>query len=229
MALGTGGREVVQTIPRSNPVVSSVRVEHPVPSSLPHNPHGTLCDRNVNVNVNCTELNSMPNSNPIPKLPKLPKLPDTPNAPNAPNVPNAPIPTAATGARRLFKLFIANIPYAVTEDQLRSHFAACGEIVAWHIVCDAEGSRGFGFVTFADERGMQAGMELNGSTLEGRELVVKVAESKGRGPINNNNRKYGPKAPATPAAPVAPAPATTPVADSASTSTSGSASTNVSV
>ena len=76
------------------------------------------------------------------------------------------------------KLYVGNLPYSATEEQLRTVFAGAGEVVSVQIVTDkfTNKSRGFGFVTFADaESAAKAREELNNSDLDGRSIRVDTA------------------------------------------------------
>jgi RNA recognition motif-containing protein len=79
------------------------------------------------------------------------------------------------------KLFVANLSYDVGDEELRNAFEECGSVANAQVITDrATGrSRGFGFVEMESEEGMNAAIEtLNGRNLQGREIVVKVAENK---------------------------------------------------
>lgn len=76
------------------------------------------------------------------------------------------------------KLFVGNIDWATTDDQLKELFEQHGEIEEAIILKDkfSGRSRGFGFVTFVnDEDGDKAVEALNGHDLNGRELAVNEA------------------------------------------------------
>ncbi len=79
------------------------------------------------------------------------------------------------------KLFVANLSYDVTDDVLRKAFEECGDVEEAQVIMDrgTGRSRGFGFVKMATEEGMNAAIDtLSGRNLEGREIVVKLAENK---------------------------------------------------
>lgn len=79
------------------------------------------------------------------------------------------------------KLFVGNLPWSLSSHSLKELFAAFGEIVDSVIISDrATGrSKGFGFVTFADEESAKkAEAEMNGKEIEGRAIVVNVAKPK---------------------------------------------------
>lgn len=76
------------------------------------------------------------------------------------------------------KLFVGNLPYNVTSDDLEDLFRQVGEVVSSNIITDrATGrSRGFGFVEMASPEAAQAAIEqLNDREFEGRNLVVNEA------------------------------------------------------
>jgi len=79
------------------------------------------------------------------------------------------------------KLFVGNISWNVSEEQLADHFSGFGEIEECKIIMDrmTGRSRGFGFVTIEDEAAGNAAIEaLNGKELDGRPLNVNVARPK---------------------------------------------------
>lgn len=86
-----------------------------------------------------------------------------------------------------FKLFIGNLSYDATEDQLKEAFEAFGTVESASIVLDRETgrSRGFAFVEMSSEEEGKAAIEgLDGKELAGRPLHVN--EAKPKEPRNNN-------------------------------------------
>lgn len=81
------------------------------------------------------------------------------------------------------KLFVGGLPWAVTNDQLRDHFAVHGEVVEAKVVMDRQTgrSRGFGFVIFNTEEEAKKALALDGEELEGRRIRVEVARDKREG------------------------------------------------
>ena len=76
------------------------------------------------------------------------------------------------------KLFVGGIAWATTEEQLREAFSEHGEIKDLIIIKDRETgrSKGYGFVTMADEESGKNAMEqLNGKEIDGRTLRVDEA------------------------------------------------------
>src|SRR5262249_52799107 len=73
------------------------------------------------------------------------------------------------------KLFVGNLAYGVTEDELREVFGAIGACESVSIVMDRDTgqSRGFGFVTMAsNDDADRAKKQLDGTDLKGRRLRV---------------------------------------------------------
>jgi len=76
------------------------------------------------------------------------------------------------------KLYVGNLPWSVTNDSLKELFVVYGEVVEAVVITDRMSgrSKGFGFVTFADETvAEKAAAEMNGKDVEGRQIVVNVA------------------------------------------------------
>lgn len=71
-------------------------------------------------------------------------------------------------------LYVGNLPWALTEDELADAFGRLGAVQAVRIITDRETgrSRGFGFVE-VDGIALQEAIEaMNGSELQGRRLTV---------------------------------------------------------
>ena len=78
-------------------------------------------------------------------------------------------------------VFVGNLSFQTTEDELRSLFVPIGEVTRVHIVTDkATGqNRGFGFVEMTkDEDANKAIATLNGQDHNGRALRVNEANAK---------------------------------------------------
>ena len=76
-------------------------------------------------------------------------------------------------------IYVGNIPWSVTDDQLEELFAQFGTVTSAKISVDkfSKRSRGLGFVEMADG-GEQAIAALNDKDFEGRPLVVNESRSK---------------------------------------------------
>ena len=76
------------------------------------------------------------------------------------------------------KLFVGNLSFNTTENDLQDAFAAHGTVVEASIMVDRMTARprGFGFVTMSSEEEAQKAIDaLNGQELDGRALTVNVA------------------------------------------------------
>jgi cold-inducible RNA-binding protein len=92
------------------------------------------------------------------------------------------------------KLFVGNLSFNTTENDLQDAFAAHGTVTETNLMMDRVSGRprGFGFVTMSsDEEAQKAIAALNGAQLDGRALTVNIARPReerpgggggGRGP-----------------------------------------------
>lgn len=83
------------------------------------------------------------------------------------------------------KLFVRNISFRLTEDDIRNIFTPYGEVVSTSIPKDRETgrSRGFAFVEMKTQAEAEAAIEgVNGTEVQGREIFVSFSESKSRTP-----------------------------------------------
>ena len=80
------------------------------------------------------------------------------------------------------KLYVGNLAWGVTDDELNQLFAEYGNVASAVVITDRETgrSRGFGFVEL-ESGGEEAIEALNGQDLQGRPLRVNEAQSKNRG------------------------------------------------
>lgn len=81
------------------------------------------------------------------------------------------------------KIFVGNLSWKTTEDQLKAHFETFGVVVSAKIVTDqmTGKSKGFGFVQMADADSANAAIrELNGKPLVDRALRVSLAQERDR-------------------------------------------------
>ena len=77
------------------------------------------------------------------------------------------------------KVYVGNLPFTVDDAKLKDAFSAHGEVVEAVVIKDkfSRRSKGFGFVTFANEEGAQKAIsEMDGKDLEGRPLKVNEAK-----------------------------------------------------
>tara|TARA_B100001167_G_scaffold183252_1_gene141657 strand:+ start:1972 stop:2217 length:246 start_codon:yes stop_codon:yes gene_type:complete len=75
-------------------------------------------------------------------------------------------------------LYVGNLPWSATEEELKAHFEEAGPVKAVRIITEGRSgrSKGFGFVEMeSDESGQTAIDSLNGKDFGGRELRVDKA------------------------------------------------------
>jgi len=84
------------------------------------------------------------------------------------------------------KLYVGNISFQASEDDLKELFSQAGEVVSAKMISDAATgrSRGFGFVEMASEADAQKAIDMfNGSGFMSRNIVVSEAKpQEKRGP-----------------------------------------------
>jgi RNA recognition motif-containing protein len=85
------------------------------------------------------------------------------------------------------KLYVGNLPYSATEDDLKTHFSQVGTVTSVALITDRETGRakGFGFVEMATGEEAQKAMEMfHGQEFMGRTITVNIArprEERSRG------------------------------------------------
>src|SRR5215510_9428049 len=84
-----------------------------------------------------------------------------------------------------FRLFVGNLPYDTTEDEIRNHFSPVGQLSYVSIPLDRETGkkRGFAFVEFVQASQAEAAIrQFNNQPFKGRPLAVNEARAKESGP-----------------------------------------------
>ncbi len=79
------------------------------------------------------------------------------------------------------KIYVGNLPYNIDSNKLKDMFSEFGEVVESSVISDrfSGRSKGFGFVTFADEKSAKEAIEkMNQKEYEGRKLNVNEARAK---------------------------------------------------
>jgi len=80
--------------------------------------------------------------------------------------------------RIVMNIYVGNIPYSTSEDDLRSTFSEYGEVSSAKVIMDRDSgrSKGFGFVEMdSNDAGAQAIKALDGTEMEGRNIKVNEA------------------------------------------------------
>ena len=88
-------------------------------------------------------------------------------------------------------MYVGNLPYSVSEEDLRTVFAEFGEIASVNIITDkiSGQSKGFGFVDMPNNSEADKAIKaLNGSDLQGRS--IKVNQAKPRGERSSRRPRY---------------------------------------
>src|SRR6185369_12864630 len=96
------------------------------------------------------------------------------------------------------KLFVGNLSFNTTENDLNDAFAAHGTVVEANLMMDRTTGRprGFGFITMSTPEEAQKAIEaLNGKSVDGRALTVNVARPREERPAGGGGgggrREYG--------------------------------------
>ncbi|MEX2280252.1 MAG: RNA-binding protein [Acidimicrobiia bacterium] len=98
------------------------------------------------------------------------------------------------------KLYVGNLPFTTSSEDLSRMFAGYGAVESAEVVTDRDTgrSRGFGFVEMGDEDGRRAIEELDGNDVGGRRLTVNEARPRqprggGGGGDRGGDRDRGPR------------------------------------
>lgn len=79
------------------------------------------------------------------------------------------------------KLYVGNLAYKLTNDELKDLFAPYGEVLSAQIICDRDTkrSKGFGFVEMDSEQSAAKAIEeLDSKDIHGRKIFVSQARPK---------------------------------------------------
>ena len=78
------------------------------------------------------------------------------------------------------KLYVGNLPYNISDDQLQAIFAKFGTPDSARVITDRDTgqSKGFGFVEFSNDEMAREALSLNGTEFGGRSLKVNEARPK---------------------------------------------------
>jgi cold-inducible RNA-binding protein len=92
------------------------------------------------------------------------------------------------------KLFVGNLSFNTTENDLQDAFAAFGTVTETNLMMDrmTNRPRGFGFVTMSSDAEAQKAMEaMNGKEVDGRALTVNVARPREERPAGGRGGSGG--------------------------------------
>jgi RNA recognition motif-containing protein len=88
-------------------------------------------------------------------------------------------------------IYVGNLPYSVTDADLRELFSPFGEVSQVHLISDkfSGESKGFGFVEMNDNSQADAAIKaLNGNNMNGR--TIKVNQAKPRADRSSGSRRF---------------------------------------
>ncbi len=85
------------------------------------------------------------------------------------------------------KLYVGNLPWSVTESDLKELFSEVGEVTSATLITDRDSgrSKGFGFIEMEKNEGQQAIKKFSGHMIDNRSLRVNEANEK---PQRNSSR-----------------------------------------
>jgi cold-inducible RNA-binding protein len=92
------------------------------------------------------------------------------------------------------RLYVGNLPFTVTDQDLQNTFGEVGELASASVVIDraTDRSKGFGFVEYVNDADADTAIEkFNGQDMGGRNLTVNEArprEERPRGNFGGGNR-----------------------------------------
>jgi cold-inducible RNA-binding protein len=92
------------------------------------------------------------------------------------------------------KLYVGNLSYSATENELREMFSQYGAVESVAVITDRDTgrSKGFGFVEFANDAEANAAISgLNGKEVSGRALTVSQARPRTEGGGGGGRGGYG--------------------------------------
>lgn len=93
-------------------------------------------------------------------------------------------------------IYVGNLSYQVTSDELRKAFEQFGEVSSANVVTDkfTGQSKGFGFVEMSNQANGEAAIkQMDGADLKGRNIRVNEARPRAEGTSSGPRRAGGPK------------------------------------
>ncbi len=81
------------------------------------------------------------------------------------------------------RLYVGNLSYNTTEDELKALFTRCGRLTSLHMIRDriTKKLKGYAFIEMSTVEEATRALHLNGTDFLGRKLLVSEAKSKGPG------------------------------------------------
>jgi len=90
-------------------------------------------------------------------------------------------------------IYIGNVDYYATAEELEAHFHGCGAINRVTILCDKFSGhpKGFAYVEFADKDSVDASLALDDSLFRGRQIKVNAKRTNRHGVSSTDRRPRG--------------------------------------
>jgi cold-inducible RNA-binding protein len=111
----------------------------------------------------------------------------------AAKTPASPSRQDQQGEGMSIKLYVGNLSYEMTEEQLSTLFSEAGEVTSAKIITDRQTGqpRGFGFVEMETKlEGQKAISMINGRSLDGRPLTVNEAKPQQKGGFGGGGYRH---------------------------------------
>ena len=93
----------------------------------------------------------------------------------------------------MMNIYVGNLSYDTTEDELRQSFESYGEVSSVNIISDRYSGKpkGFGFVEMSDQEAAKSAIDgLNNHELNGRNMNVNEARPRDDKPRDNRRRSW---------------------------------------
>ena len=87
------------------------------------------------------------------------------------------------------KLYVGNLPFSSTEDQVKEYFAQFGDVLSVKIITDRATGRSRGFCFVEMENADAAMTELNGKDFAGRKLMINEAREREQRPAHGGGNR----------------------------------------
>ncbi|XP_065220589.1 uncharacterized protein LOC135845721 [Planococcus citri] len=80
--------------------------------------------------------------------------------------------------KSVFKVFVSNIPWTISQRELKQYFSEYGQVAYTSVVFDRTTglSKGYGFVSFTTQGGVDAVTSKTTHSLEGNNLVIQPTD-----------------------------------------------------
>ena len=91
-----------------------------------------------------------------------------------------------------YKIYVGNLSFNTTQEELESEFSQYGDIDEVRLISDRDTgiSKGFAFISYKTEDGMEAALKKNGEEMGGRTLKVNKAEDRSASRPSSNYSQH---------------------------------------